>query len=98
MIPKCLLTCRTLDEFWGFIQSKLERYHERREYLRQEFDVLLTELEGQCFSNLDLITPIKDKFNSLYISAQIDEMLKLQETNPTDAFGKSKELVESCCL
>lgn len=38
----------------------------------------------------------KEKFNSLYISSQIDEMLKLQDTNPTDTIGKSKELVESC--
>lgn len=40
---------------------------------------------------------IKDKFSSEYIQKQIASMLKGIEDNPTDAVGKAKELVESCC-
>lgn len=40
---------------------------------------------------------LKDRFSSEYISAQLDLMLKMQEENPTEAIGKSKELIESCC-
>lgn len=40
---------------------------------------------------------LKDKFSSEYLSAQIDLMLKMQTENPTEAIGKAKELVESCC-
>ncbi len=40
---------------------------------------------------------LKEKFSSEYISAQIDFMLTLQTTNPTEAIGKAKELIESCC-
>jgi len=40
---------------------------------------------------------LKKEFNSQYISAQIDIMVKMQEENPTEAIGKSKELIESCC-
>lgn len=40
---------------------------------------------------------LKEKFSSEYLSAQIDLMLAMQSTNPTDAIGKAKELVESCC-
>jgi len=40
---------------------------------------------------------LKDKFSSAYISAQIDIMLKMQNENPTEAIGKSKEFIESCC-
>jgi hypothetical protein len=50
------------------------------------------------------ITPIlvsaenlKEKFSSEYITVQIDLMLKMQKDNPTEAIGKAKELIESCC-
>lgn len=40
---------------------------------------------------------LKEKFSSEYLSSQIDLMLKMQSENPTEAIGKAKELVESCC-
>ena len=40
---------------------------------------------------------LKEAFNSDYISAQIDLMLNLKDENPTEAIGKAKELIESCC-
>lgn len=36
-------------------------------------------------------------FNSEYIQKQIEQMQSSIETNPTDAIGKAKELIESCC-
>lgn len=38
---------------------------------------------------------LKDKFGNDYISSQIDLMQKMQ--NPTEAIGKAKEFIESCC-
>ncbi|MCM1517843.1 MAG: abortive infection family protein [Pseudoflavonifractor sp.] len=43
------------------------------------------------------IDDLKMAFNSQYINAQIDIMTKMQDENPTEAIGKVKELVESCC-
>lgn len=40
---------------------------------------------------------LKEKFSSKYIDAQIDLMVKMQKGNPTEAIGKAKELIESCC-
>lgn len=40
---------------------------------------------------------LKEKFSSEYLSMQIELMLKMQNENSTDAIGKSKELIESCC-
>lgn len=40
---------------------------------------------------------LKEKFSCEYISIQIDLMLKMQKENPTEAIGKAKELIESCC-
>ncbi|WP_075980760.1 abortive infection family protein [Bacillus massilinigeriensis] len=44
-----------------------------------------------------VVVELKEKFSSAYLSAQIDLMLKMQSENPTEAIGKAKELVESCC-
>ena len=53
---------------------------------------------------LNITTPLavnaaelKEKFSSEYLSKQIELMLKMQNENPTDAIGKAKELIESCC-
>lgn len=40
---------------------------------------------------------LKLKFSSEYLSKQIDLMVSMQNSNPTDAIGKAKELIESCC-
>lgn len=40
---------------------------------------------------------LKQKFSSEFLSKQIDVMLAMTVTNPTDAIGKAKELIESCC-
>ena len=45
-----------------------------------------------------LLTPIKSVFNSDYINDQIDAMIMSEKTNPTEAIGKAKELIESCCI
>ncbi|MGQ5426060.1 abortive infection family protein [Thermophilibacter sp. ZX-H3] len=40
---------------------------------------------------------LKEQFSSEYMTAQIDSLMNMRETNPTEAIGKAKELVESCC-
>lgn len=40
---------------------------------------------------------IKEIFSSEYINQQVAIMMESQSTHPTDAIGKAKELVESCC-
>ena len=44
-VPSVVLKCRTLFEFWGFIKPKFPTYEERRAFLKEEFDPLLTMLE-----------------------------------------------------
>lgn len=40
---------------------------------------------------------IKEAFSSEYIDNQLAIMLPMQKENPTEAIGKAKELIESCC-
>ncbi|MBQ6481087.1 MAG: abortive infection family protein [Anaerolineaceae bacterium] len=46
---------------------------------------------------VDAANELKQQFSSDYLSSQIDLMLDMQEKNPTEAIGKAKELIESCC-
>lgn len=40
---------------------------------------------------------LKGKFSSEYMSLQIELMVSMQSTNPTNAIGHAKEFIESCC-
>lgn len=40
---------------------------------------------------------LKKEFNSDYMNEQINLMIGMQESNPTESIGKAKELIESCC-
>ncbi len=46
-LPRCVHVCRDLSEFWSFIKGKFDTYAERRDYLRKEFDPVLTTLEAE---------------------------------------------------
>lgn len=46
---------------------------------------------------IEQISEIKGNFNNTYIHHQIDEMIKAQQEDPTNAIGLAKELVESTC-
>lgn len=45
-------------------------------------------------SQIALVT--KSSFNSAYIEQQVSQMYSSIDSNPTDAIGKAKELLESC--
>jgi hypothetical protein len=43
------------------------------------------------------IEALSEVFDSAYIDSQMQDMIRLVDTNPSDAIGKAKELLESCC-
>lgn len=43
------------------------------------------------------VRDLQHEFSSEYLFSEMNLMLKMQEENPTEAIGKAKELVESCC-
>lgn len=43
------------------------------------------------------VKSVEKAFSSEYINKQMNIMLENQSTNPTEAIGKAKELIESCC-
>jgi len=45
-LPNFVLTCRTLQEFWLFIKPKYAKWNERTEFLKREFEPIMSWLEG----------------------------------------------------
>jgi hypothetical protein len=46
ILPNFVLRCRTIQEFWQFIKPKYAKWHERTEFLQEEFEPILSWLEG----------------------------------------------------
>ena len=65
------------------------------EYYRK-CKVIANRLESNIFSTF-ATQSVKEAFSSEYINKQMSIMLENQSTNPTEAIGKAKELIESCC-
>jgi predicted nucleotide-binding protein len=49
MLPQCVRTCRNQGEFWGFIKHEFSTYRERRDFLKLQFEPLLSHLESNVF-------------------------------------------------
>ena len=45
----------------------------------------------------DAVKNLQREFSNEYLTSEMNLMLKMQDENPTEAIGKAKELIESCC-
>ena len=88
-LPKCILTCRTIDQFWAFIK-KIEGYQPRREFLWNEFGKLLDELEFLEKSVLqdEVVFDIK------HIQERWEKALERKKNDPEGAITLSRTLLE----
>ena len=82
------------DLYWG---SNLSRYNERYARIYRKRKSIMDRLTGGTPTIAKTAGELKDKFSSEYMSQQIDLMVSMQSTNPTNAIGLAKELIESCC-
>lgn len=71
--------------------SEFEKYYERCK-------AIIKKAKASLYNENLPVDDIKKSFSSNYISSQIDLMHKMQKENPTEAIGKAKELIESCCI
>lgn len=91
------------DEIIRLTKDLIE-YTERYEYLEEkaasrgfiQLKQMMSKFsEGNRFSTV-MLKDVQEDFNDSYIEKQLQLMLQLVETSPTDVIGKSKELLESC--
>ena len=80
-----------------FNWSGTSRYDERFEKIYLKCKTIVDRLEGSIVAIEKTAEDLKVKFSSEYLSRQIDLMMQMQVSNPTNAIGMAKELIESCC-
>lgn len=82
------------DLYWG---SSISRYDERYARIYQKCKAIMDRMEGGSSVIAKTADSLKGKFSSEYMSQQIELMVSMQSTNPTNAIGMAKEFIESCC-
>lgn len=83
------------DDLYGEISSS--GYDERYAKIYRKCKAIIDRLEGGSTVIAKTADDLKGKFSSEYMSRQIELMVSVQSTNPTNAIGLAKELIESCC-
>jgi hypothetical protein len=95
-LPQCVQACRTLLEFWGFIQPKFRSYAERTNFLREQFDPLLATLEAETRSPSDAsVSAAVTTVNLEFIHDAWSKALERRAADPEGAITSARTLLES---
>ncbi len=98
LVPDFLRKCRVINDFWSFIKGKFDHYQERREYLRDEFDPLLTKLEQETALPVDKpVARILTEVDSAHVHEAWAKALDRRESDPDGAMTAARSLVETVC-
>jgi len=97
-VPDFVSKCRTLEQFWPFVKKKYSTYRERREFIWESFEKLLSLLENESNNPLDNVVSISMSGNAdAYIKEQWNKALERRATDPEGAITTARALVESTC-
>jgi len=97
-LPRFVLNCRTLHEFWGFVKPKFETYEKRRNFLREAFHDLLTRLEADGASPGDEPdTELLERLDWNEVQAAWRKALDRRNSDPEGAITAARTLLETVC-
>ena len=96
-----------LEHYEIYYQAEYDESYEENSYLCK-YDPKMKSLYRKCREYRDRevnergvltsqVNYISSKFSSTYMRDQINLLIEMRTKNPTEAIGKSKELIESCC-
>lgn len=98
LLPAWLRTHRSLDEFWPFIKHKFGSYAERRHFLAQEFDPVLSYLEtGHANPASESVSQRLKSLESEHIHGLWLKALERCKSDPEGAITAVRALLESVC-
>lgn len=97
-----------LEHYEIYFQYEYDREYDKGNSYYKQYDSEMAALYKRCREYRDReqakespfdsqIEYIRSKFTSDYMYDEIDLLLQMRTSNPTEAIGKAKELVESCC-
>lgn len=98
LLPPCVHSCRSLLEFWSFIQPKFKSYADRSHFIRGQFDPVLAMLESEARSPSDgAISAAVTKVNLDYIHEAWTKAIERRAADPEGAVTIARTLLESVC-
>jgi hypothetical protein len=96
VLPQFVRTCRDMRQFWAHI-SRFKHYHERRQYLWDEFRPLLERLENQSQPGEDEVSQTLVRFDQDSVHAVWTRALERRNTDPEGAITLARTLLETVC-
>lgn len=97
-LPSFVRSCSSLDEYWGFIQSRFASYHARREFLREAFEPVIEYLESN--ERNPGVVPVGEhlaRFDAETVHAIWQKALDRRLHDPEGAITAARSLVETVC-
>ncbi|MBE3098353.1 MAG: abortive infection family protein [Planctomycetes bacterium] len=97
-LPRSVRSCRSLNDFWGFIKPKFDHYAERSNFIREEFEPLFAFLEQAAVAPSDASNEeVLTKFDSPHIAIVWQKALERRSDDPEGAITTARSLLETTC-
>lgn len=98
LLPRFVKTCRSTQQFWGYIQPVHKTYKVRREHIYSAFQPLLDYLENPNRAPADkLVTDVLEKFDAEHVGAAWKKALDRRSTDAEGAITSARTLLEAVC-
>lgn len=97
-VPRFVKTCRSIQQFWGYIKQQSDKYEGRRQHIYAAFTPLLDYLEGNAKAPADkLVSDVLEKFDAEHVAAAWRKSLERRTNDPEGAITSARTLLESMC-
>lgn len=98
LLPRFVKTCRSIQQFWGYIKEQHEKYEGRRKHIYEAFQPLLDHLESPTKAPADkLVSDVLEKFDAEHVGAAWKKALDRRNTDAEGAITSARTLLESMC-
>ncbi|HLJ90985.1 MAG TPA: hypothetical protein VKZ53_29550 [Candidatus Angelobacter sp.] len=95
-IPRCVLECAELGEFWAFIKTSFSSHHQRRDFLNHEFQSIIAAL-GESGSRQRCVMEPTVVLGTNDVQLAWQTALSRSETDPAGAITSAQVLLQTVC-
>jgi hypothetical protein len=98
LLPRFVKSCRSIQQFWGYIKQQHEKYEGRRQHIYTAFQPLLDHLENPNKAPSDkLVSDVLEKFDAEHVGVAWKKALDRRTTDAEGAITSARTLLESMC-
>lgn len=98
LLPAFVRECRSLKQFWGFIQPEYSSYRERENFIAGEFTALFDHFEGVDATPSDsYITDGLKSYDESGVNEAWAKALDRRKIDPEGAITAARTLIETVC-